>query len=289
MNSIPIEFPISWEEYQLLDSGQGEKLESFAGYKIIRPDPRAIWDKKQSPAFWDQADAVFAQNFTDGRWNFKNSALKSWRLSYKDYVFNLKPTDFRHVGIFPEQAVNWDWLEKVINHRPLKILNLFAYTGGATIAGSKAGAKLTHVDSSKSIISWAHENCLSSGLPNDTVRWIEDDVYKFVAREQRRKSFYDGIILDPPRFGHGAKGEIWKLQDDLGKLLIACKSILSSNYKFVLMNAYTADLSAVAVGQLMEGIFGQAGTVTEFAELAIKEHDTDRLLSSGIVSRHRRL
>lgn len=285
MQSILVEFPQSWTDYELIDSGVGEKLESFSGYTIVRPDPRAIWDKKKSVVQWQEADAIFARNFSDGRWEYKKPAPKNWQVHYKNLTFNLKPTDFRHVGIFPEQAVNWDWLTQKISNQPLKILNLFAYTGGSTIASAKAGAKVTHVDSSKGIISWARENALSSGLADDAIRWIEDDAYKFVAREDRRDSKYDGIILDPPRFGHGAKGEIWKLQVDLSKLLIACKKILSPNAKFVLMSVYTADLSAIAVAQLMTDIFEDLGGTVEFSELAIKEKNSNRLLPSGIVVR----
>lgn len=246
-------------DYELLDSGDGEKLELFSDYKVVRPDPRVIWGKGQPKNLWDAADGIFARNFADGRWVFKTPPPKPWLYHYKNLTFNLRPTDFRHVGVFPEQTANWEWLEKVINRQGLKVLNLFAYTGGATIAATKSGAKVTHVDSSKGIISWAHENCLSSGLANDAVRWIEDDVFKFVLREQRRGSIYDGIILDPPRFGHGAKGEIWKLEDDLQKLVAACKNILS--------------------------FLGPLGGNVEFSELTIKEANTDRLLPSGIVAR----
>lgn len=285
MNSIPIEYPTNWSEYQLLDSGDGEKLEEFSGYKVARPDPRVIWNKSKPVETWQNANAIFDRNSAQGKWIYKNPPPKNWQLHYNNLTFNLKPTDFRHVGIFPEQAVNWDWLAEKINNQPLKILNLFAYTGGSTVAASKAGAKVTHVDASKNIISWAKENALSSGLANDAIRWIEDDAYKFVAREDRRNSKYDGIILDPPRFGHGAKGEIWKLQDDLSSLLVACKRILSPNPKFVLMSVYTADLSAVAVGQLMESIFGDFGGKVNFAELALKEVNSGRLLPNGIVAR----
>ncbi len=276
-------------DYQLLDTGDGEKLESFSDYKIVRPDPRVIWGKCQPKDLWEKADAVFARSadwrIADGRWIFKTKPPKPWQYYYKNLTFNLRPTDFRHVGVFPEQTVNWDWLENAIDHQPLKVLNLFAYTGGATMAATKAGAKVTHVDSSKSIISWARENCLSSGLASNAVRWIEDDAYKFVLREQRRASFYDGIILDPPRFGHGAKGEIWKLEDDLQKLVMACKNILSATPKFVLMSLYTADLSPIAIGQLFDTVFGPLGGKIEFSELTIKEASTNRLLPSGIVAR----
>ena len=284
MNSIPIEFPKNWSEYQLLDSGDGQKLEIFQNYKIIRPDPRIIWSRNNS-SIWSDADAIFDRNSAEGKWIYKKPPPEKWQIKFKNLTFNLKPTDFRHVGIFPEQAVNWDWLTEKINNQPSKILNLFAYTGASTIAAAKTGAKVTHVDSSKGIISWARQNALSSDLPNDAIRWIEDDAWKFVNREQKRDSKYDGIILDPPRFGHGAKGEIWKLQDDLSNLLIACKKILTTNPKFVLMSVYTADLSAVAIGQFMESIFADLSGKVEVCELAIKENNTNRLLPNGIVAR----
>lgn len=278
--TIPVEFPKEWSDYKLLDSGSGQKFESFSNFKVVRPDPRAIWQPKHES--WE-SDAIFDRNSATGRWVYKKQPPNDWQIKYKNLKFKLKPTDFRHVGIFPEQAVNWDWLASNINGQPLKVLNAFAYTGAASCAASKAGAKVTHVDSSKGIISWAKENAALSGLPSDAIRWIEDDTYKFVEREARRESKYDGIILDPPRFGHGAKGEIWKLQDDLPKLLVAVKNILAENYKFVLMSVYTADLSAIAIGQLSESIFGKK---TETAELALKEFESDRLLPSGIICRN---
>ncbi len=278
--TIPVEFPNNWNSYKLLDSGNGQKLEEFSGYKVIRPDPRAIWQPKSQN--WE-ADATFDRNSANGRWVYKKQPPKDWQVTYKNLVFKLKPTDFRHVGVFPEQAVNWDWLEKKIGDQPLKVLNLFAYTGGATLAASSAGAKVTHVDSSKGIISWAKENAQSSGLANDAVRWIEDDAYKFVEREARRNSKYDGIILDPPRFGHGTRGEVWKLQDDLAKLLLSVKNILAENHKFILMSVYTADLSSIAVNQLVSDIFGKT---TETAELALKENGSERLLPNGIICRN---
>ncbi len=277
--TIPVDFPKYWQDYKLLDSGSGQKFESFSGFTTVRPDPRAVWLPRLSN--W-QADATFDRNSKDGKWVYKKKPPENWQVKYKDLVFKLKPTDFRHVGIFPEQAVNWDFLNSTINGQNIKVLNLFAYTGAATVAASKAGAKVTHVDSSKGIISWAKENASLSKLPSDAIRWIEDDAYKFVEREQRRGSKYDGIILDPPRFGHGTRGEVWKLQDDLAKLLMSVKTILSDNSKFVLLSVYTADLSSIAVSQLMTDVFKRK---TEFLELAIKEDSSDRLLPNGIVCR----
>ncbi len=279
MNKLKISYPTDWFDYKLLDSGNGQKLEDFSGYRIIRPDPRAIWFPKKD--LWE-ADATFDRNSKDGRWLYKRAAPKDWTLKYKNLRFKLKPTDFRHVGVFPEQAVNWDFLETKINSRPLRVLNLFGYTGGATIAASRAGAKVTHVDSSRGIISWAKENATLSNLASDAVRWIEDDAYKFVLREERRGNKYDGIILDPPRFGHGTSGEVWKLSDDLTKLLIAVKNILASDYKFLILNLYTADLSPIAVSQIMEDVFMKE---LETFELCLKEQNSERFLPNGIVCR----
>lgn len=277
--TIPVVHSQDWREYRLIDSGKGQKLEEFAGFKTVRPDPRAIWLPKNQN--W-QADAMFDRNSSEGRWLFNKQPPIHWLISYKALTFKLKPTDFRHVGIFPEQAVNWDWLSERLDASPQRILNLFAYTGGASLAAAKSGAKVTHVDSSKSIISWAKENAKLSNLPSDAIRWIEDDCAKFVEREKRRGQTYDGVVLDPPRFGHGTRGEIWKLQSDLPRLLQAVKEILVPKPKFVLLNLYTADLSPVAVSQLFQDVFQFK---SEVFELAIKQENSDKLLPAGIICR----
>ncbi len=258
MDTLQIEYPTDWKDYELLDSGNGMKLERFGQFTIARAEPRAIW----------------APNTPD----WKSDTLPDTsKISYNDLTFVLKPTTFKHVGVFPEQAVNWDWLKKQINQKPFNILNLFAYTGGATMAAAAAGAKVTHVDAIKNTIDWAHENVIASNLSDKPIRWIEEDAMKFISREARRGNKYDGIIMDPPRFGRGTKGEVWKLEDDLPKLIKACKEILSATPAFILLNAYTADLSSVAIGNLL-------GT-SNFGELALKESTSDRLLPSGIVAR----
>ena len=303
MNTIQIEYPTNLPNYELLDSGDGKKLETFSGYTVIRPDPRALWQKSQE--MWNSADARFIRTSSEsGSWNIKRTPPEPWIFHFKNYSFLLQPTDFKHVGIFPEQAVNWEWMTTQINRchpelvegsppgikdsricRSLTILNLFAYTGGATVIAAKTGAFVTHVDSVKSTISWANENCKRNNIPVDRVRWIEDDAYKFVIREAKRGKQYDAIIMDPPRFGRGAKGEVWKLEDDLPKLLLACKSILVKKPLFVLINAYTADLSSLVLCHMMHDLMkGFDGTIT-FGELATQEQYSKRLLPQGIFSR----
>ena len=331
MDTIQIEYPTNLSDYALLDSGDGEKLETFSGYTVIRPDPRALWQKSQSDDVWNQADATFSRtphsrnwgSFNsgnedpalrdrvrfDGTWKIKRNPPNPWSFRFKDYSFLLRPTDFKHVGIFPEQAVNWEWMTTQINRchpaldagsqpaiknptgfrlggrNDIHILNLFAYTGGATVIAAKTGAFVTHVDSVKSTISWANENCRLNNIPPDHVRWIEDDAYKFVTREGKREKLYDAIIMDPPRFGRGAKGEVWKLEDDLPKLLKACKQILTPHPVFILINAYTADLSSLVLSHLMHDLMKGFDGIITFGELATKEASTDRLLPQGIFAR----
>ncbi|MBI4062524.1 class I SAM-dependent methyltransferase [Candidatus Gottesmanbacteria bacterium] len=265
MNTINIETPADWKDYELIDSGDGAKLERFGSYTIARTDPRALWQKRAS----DQ-------------WN---SAVKPpqrpWKISYKHLTFLLRTTEFKHVGIFPEQAVNWDWLYSRADG--LNILNLFAYTGGATLAAASAGAHVTHVDSVKSTIAWARENVVASNLSSTPIRWIEEDAYKFVLREGRRGNTYDAIIMDPPRFGRGSKGEVWKIEEDLPKLLEACKQILSPKPAFFLINAYTADLSSLVPRHMLSNLM--ESDMIEFGELALKETIGGRLLPNGIFAR----
>jgi len=288
MTSIPILIPDGWTDYELLDSGSGMKLERFSTYIVARPDPRAIWKPKKSSQVWNAAHAQFIRSTkTEGHWHIKTHPPSPWLIRYRDMTFRLEPTAFKHIGIFPEQAVNWVWLESVIAKQPLSILNLFAYTGAASIAAVRAGARVTHLDSVKSAITWAHENARLNAVTEDQIRWIEDDAMKFVLREAKRGTSYDGIILDPPRFGRGTKGEVWKLLDDIPRLLEACASILSSKPKFLLVNAYTADISAVALGQLVASVMNDRNGSVSFGELTLKESGTNRLLPSGIFARWR--
>lgn len=286
MTPIPILIPDGWNDYELLDTGDGMKLERFGNYVISRPDPRALWKPRKPQSVWEDADAQYVRsNKNEGHWLTKNPPPTQWLIHFQQMTFRLEPTAFKHVGIFPEQAVNWVWLNGVIADKPLSVLNLFAYTGAATIAAALAGAKVTHLDSVKSAITWAHENVRLNNIADNQIRWIADDAMKFVAREAKRGNTYDGIILDPPRFGRGSKGEIWKLHEDLPRLLECCSRLLSPNARFLLVNAYTADISAVALGQLLSSILAaHRGSVT-YGELALKESGFDRLLPSGIFAR----
>lgn len=274
-------WPNEWVDYELVDSGGGMKLERWGQYMVARPEPRAIW-KKGDLGVWERADAVFENE----RWKFRTSPPEEWIISYENLRFKLKPTDFRHTGVFPEQAVNWQWLRLQCSRSKIqdsiKILNLFAYTGGATMAVASGGAHVTHVDASRPALMWASENAQLTNIPRDKIRWIQEDALKFVRREIRRGIKYDGIIMDPPRFGRGAGGEIWKLEEKLPELVWACKEILSPTPIFFLINAYTADLSSVAVGNLLGGVLNAE---VECGELGLKETTMGRILPAGIFAR----
>lgn len=283
-DSISIYTPEAWHEYELIDSGEGGKLERFGGYIMARPDPRAIWKKTAPGPVWENAHAVYRRTSdTSGDWVIRKNPPKPWQISYRNLTFVLKPAAFKHVGVFPEQAPNWEWIDRAINGKPAHILNLFAYTGGATMAALSAGAHVTHVDASKPSVSWAKENADVSGLSEKPVRWILDDAYKFVVREARRGNTYDGIIMDPPRFGRGARGEVWKLEQDLPKLLHACRDIISPEPVLFLLNAYTVDLSSIALSRVLHDLMPQ-GTF-ESGELAIQDTTSGKLLPCGVFSR----
>lgn len=291
MNTVTLEYPTDWKDYELIDSGQGEKLERFgpdatSGYTIARPDPRALWAKRATSDQWRRANAAYIRTtVTEGHWQTRQPPPNPWRISYRHLTFGLKPTEFKHVGVFPEQATNWDWLGTVIKGKSLNVLNLFAYTGGATLAAAAAGARVTHVDSVKSTIAWARENAVLSKLENKPIRWIEDDAYKFALREGRRAIRYDGIIMDPPRFGRGAQGQVWKIEQDLPKLFGAIKLILAPTPTFILINAYTADLSSIVLLHMLEDLVEDLGGTITFGELALKETSAGRLLPNGIFAR----
>lgn len=286
MIDITVLYPADWVDYELLDSGEGEKLERFGTYIIARPDPRALWSKSTPPTLWESAHARFVRSQDiEGAWIVRERTPDPWTVRYKNFTFLLRPTEFKHVGIFPEQAVNWNWLGERINSQNLRILNLFAYTGGATLACVSAGAHVTHVDSVRSTIAWAKSNIELSGLSARPMRFIEDDAYKFVLREGRRGATYDGIIMDPPRFGRGTKGEVWKVERDLPVLLKACRAILVPKPSFLLINAYTADLSSLVLHQLLADGTGKFGGTISSGELALKASHGGRLLPNGIFAR----
>jgi 23S rRNA (cytosine1962-C5)-methyltransferase len=291
MPIITVLAPSNWKEYSLLDSGEGERLERFGAYITRRPDPQALWKRSKSESVWDAADAWFVKNAADedkGSWKFAASELKPWSVKYNDLEFQAEPTPFKHVGIFPEQAVHWDWMRDLISKhttpdRKVSVLNLFGYTGLASVACAKEGAFVTHVDASRPSITRANENAKLSGIADDSIRWILEDVLSFVKREARRGNRYDAIIMDPPAFGHGAKGEVWKFHTHFPELLTVCREILSDNALFMVVNAYAVSVSALFLYSMLDDHFN-FGTVT-CGELALAQEESDRVLSTGIFGR----
>lgn len=234
-----------WKDYEVIDTSKGEKLERWGEYQLVRPDPQVIWDTKRNLSGWKKPNARYHRSSKGGgEWEFIDLP-EQWSIKYRELTFQLKPFSFKHTGLFPEQAVNWDWFSKKIKeaNRPIKVLNLFAYTGGATLAAAAAGASVTHVDASKGMVTWAKENAKSSGLEDAPIRWLVDDCGKFVEREIRRGNHYDGIIMDPPSYGRGPKGEIWKIEDAVYPLVQNCAKLLSDNPLFFLINSYTTGLA----------------------------------------------
>jgi 23S rRNA (cytosine1962-C5)-methyltransferase len=285
-------------DYELIDSGNGEKLERYGKYILRRPDPQVLWNKNLSEKEWKDADAFFYRESDKKGWRKDKEMQNEWQISFGDFKFNIKPTAFKHTGVFPEQEMNWKFIRENIEYRisnsapttnslqlKPKVLNLFGYTGGATLAGLSAGAEVTHIDGSKSAITWAKENAELSGLAEKPVRWIIDDARKFVMREIKRGIKYDGIVMDPPSFGRGGKGEIWKIEDDFLKLLEDCGKILSDNPLFFLINGYASGYSAVAYFNALKPIVEKFGGEIEIGELTIEETKSGRLLPCGIFAR----
>ena len=243
----------NWKEYEVLDCSLGEKLENWAGYTLIRPDPQVIWDTDKKLKEWKRPSAHYHRsNRGGGEWEFFNLP-EQWNIHYRDLTFNLKPFSFKHTGLFPEQAVNWDWFSDIISksNRKLKVLNHFAYTGGATVAAAKAGAEVVHVDAAKGMVAWAKENAKLSGLENAPVRYIVDDCVKFVEREIRRGNHYDGIIMDPPSYGRGPKGEIWKIEEAVYPFIKKCAELLYKDSEFFLINSYTTGLQPAVLSYML--------------------------------------
>lgn len=265
--------------YELIDSGNEEKLERFGDVVMSRPDPQALWPKAH-PELWKEATATYTRGEKEGRWEFKKSIPDSWTIEYGGLKFIIKPTAFKHTGLFPEHKSNWDWI-RTFDLKGKKVLNLFGYTGGATLACAQAGAEVVHIDGSKSAVNWARENAETSGLADKPIRWIIEDVRVFVEREIKRGNKYDGIIMDPPSFGHGANKELWKIEEDFLPLVENCKKILTESPTFFLINGYAAGYSPIAYAN---NLLDLGGTI-EKGELTIQEKDGGRLLPCGIFAR----
>ena len=249
-----------WKDYEVIDTGDGEKLERWGDVVLRRPDPQAIWPAEDK-ASWKQADAWYHRSSSGGgEWEFFRRLPEKWEIDYGRLRFWVRPTGFKHTGLFPEQAVNWDWMSGLIRGagRPIRVLNLFGYTGGATVACASAGAHVTHVDAAKGMVQWAGENRQLSGVDEKSTRWIIDDALKFVRREQRRGSFYDGILMDPPSYGRGPGGEIWKLENELYGLVDACAQVLSGHPLFMLINSYTTGLQPAVLHNMLEKTVSRA-------------------------------
>ncbi|HEX8965961.1 MAG TPA: class I SAM-dependent methyltransferase [Patescibacteria group bacterium] len=277
-----------WEEYALLDSGNGYRLEKFGNYILQRPDPQIIWKRKLPLSEWDKADAIFKRVTEDkGQWVRKNTLPDKWLVTYKDLSFWSKMSPFKHTGIFPEQHLQWDFIIEKIQkaQKPTSVLNLFAYTGIASLAAAAAGARVTHVDASKPTIAWAKENQEASNLTDRSIRWILDDAVKFTQREIKRGVKYDGIILDPPVFGHGPDGRVWKFNVDFPKLMELVKQVLSDSPLFVIVNAYAISSSSLMLQNVLEDYLGDLGGTITSGELVLQEKTNKRLLSTGIFAR----
>ncbi len=276
-------------DYELLDSGDEEKLERYGSVILSRPDPQAIWKKNLVPERWQEARAIFNRNGASGKWKIERETPDPWRIHLNGLTFNLKLNPSKHVGVFPEQSAHWKWLEEKIKKdfsgQKLNILNLFGHTGGASLACARAGAKVTHVDSSKFVVDFAHKNLIDSGLYDKPVRFIVDDCRKFVEREIRRKSKYDVIILDPPVYGKGKKGEIWKIEKDLPDFVLRLKGILSAKPTAIVLNGYSSSYSNITYAQILSPLVSDLGGEVSSGELGIRESSSSRILPSGIFAR----
>lgn len=245
-----------WKDYEVIDTSNGEKLERWGNYTLLRPDPQVIWNTPKTDKRWRKLNGHYHRSSKGGgEWEFFDLP-EQWSINYKDLTFHLKPFSFKHTGLFPEQATNWDWFGDKIRkaNRPVNVLNLFAYTGGATCAAAKAGASVTHVDASKGMVTWAKENAVASGLEEAPIRWIVDDCVKFVEREIRRGRKYDGIIMDPPSYGRGPKGEIWKIEEKIYPFIELCSQVLSDDPLFFLVNSYTTGLQPAVLSYMMNTV-----------------------------------
>jgi len=279
----------NWIDYTLIDASDGSKLEKWGDIYLSRPDPQAIWSHKTEDKLWQDAHAVYHRSKSGGGfWEYKKEIPKAWQIKYRNLTFNVKPMGFKHTGIFPEQASNWDFIiDKITSaNREINVLNLFAYTGGATVASAYAGAKTVHVDASKGMVNWAKENAASSGLKDAPIRYIVDDCVKFVEREIRRGNKYDAIIMDPPTYGRGPKGELWRFEDELFPLVEKCNKLLSDDPLFFIVNSYTSGISHIVVSNVLSYIIksSHGGTVTS-DELGLRMSSNELVLPCGYTTR----
>lgn len=277
-----------WKDYEVIDASEGEKLERWGKYMLIRPDPQVIWHTPKTHPGWRKRNGHYHRSSRGGgQWEFFDLP-KTWDISYGNLNFHLQPFQFKHTGIFPEQAVNWDWFGGKIREagRPVKVLNLFAYTGGATLAAATAGAQVTHVDASKGMVAWAKDNAAASGLGDAPIRWLVDDCIKFVEREIRRGNHYDGIIMDPPSYGRGPKGEIWKMEEKIHSFLQLCVELLSEEPLFFLINSYTTGLQPAVLSYMMNTeIVPQFGGRVEAKEIGLPVSESGLVLPCGASGR----
>jgi len=277
----------NWRDYELLDCSGGEKLERWGKYILRRPEPQAIWNTPKDDPRWHKADAVYKRSGGGGRWEIKK-VPESWNISYGDLKFLIKPMNFKHTGLFPEQASNWDYMRRKIKeaNRPISVLNLFAYTGGATVAAASAGATVCHVDAAKGMVAHAKDNARLSGLSEKPVRWLIDDCFAFVAREKRRGRKYDAIIMDPPSYGRGPGGEVWKLEDSLWDFVCLCSEIMSDEPLFMIINSYTTGLSASTISYMSEAALGKRFKGSAYSEeLGLRATDSGLVLPCGAACR----
>ena len=278
-------FTDAWQDYALLDCSGGERLERWGDVILIRPDPQVIWQTPKTHPLWEKANARYHRSKTGGgSWEIYTALPPDWAVRYRDLTFRVKTMGFKHTGLFPEQAVNWDMVMQLIRQadRPLKVLNLFAYTGGATIACLKAGASVVHVDASKGMVQWAKENAKASGVDDKPVRWIVDDCIKFVQREIRRGNQYDVIIMDPPSYGRGPGGEVWKLEDEVYSFVSLCEQLLSPQAKLMLINSYTTGLSPSVMQYILQAtVQPKHGGAVSSDEIGLPIAGTDRILPCG--------
>ncbi len=278
----------NWKDYEVIDTSRGEKLERWGDYILVRPDPQVIWDTERTDRRWNHKNGHYHRSPKGGgEWEFFHLP-QEWSIQYKNLTFHLKPFSFKHTGLFPEQAVNWDWVSSIIKGagRPVKVLNLFAYTGGATLACAQAGASVTHVDASKGMVTWAKENAAASGLADAPIRWLVDDCVKFVEREIRRGNTYDAIIMDPPSYGRGPKGEIWKIEESIFPFLRLTAQILSKDALFFLINSYTTGLQPAVLTYMMESALVPVfGGRTESSEIGLPVTANGLVLPCGASGR----